>query len=180
MPQQAHLLSDDTLKRLGYRLLCSVYAEYEWRGLRRDSDPDVLDSFLARADEEISELLVSLSALARAADDELGTLTQLEKVFPNGVGTVDVDGHSKPLSPREACNKIIHAKSLDWDFPIEERNPIYNDYYVSQGLDVKGSFRNPKAILSGVHGRVPWRCTISIVPFVVAVSNWDVGHWRFA
>jgi hypothetical protein len=59
MPKHVHMLSDDRLKTVGYRLMCCVFAEYEWSNLRRDSDPDVLDDFLANSDSEISELLVA-------------------------------------------------------------------------------------------------------------------------
>jgi len=179
IPTQAHVLSDDTLKRIGYRLLCSVYAEYEWPNLRRDSDPDVLDSFLEHSDEEISELLVSLAALARAADDALDTLAQLEKTFPQGVGTLLINDTKTVLSLRQACNKIIHAKTSRWDFAVEERNPLYDAYFKAQGMDVRGSYKNPKAIISGEDRGGTWEATLFVVPFVIAVANWDAWQWRF-
>jgi hypothetical protein len=179
MPHQAHLLSDDTLRRIGYRLLCSVYAEYEWKALRRDDDPDVLDDFLADSDSEISQLLVSVAALARASDDALDTLSHVAKVFPQGVGTLRTDSGEVPLSPREACNKILHAQALRWDFSVGERNPLYENYYRSRGADVKGAFKHPMMIVSGELRGKSWEAALDVVPFVIAVANWDAWKWKF-
>lgn len=179
MPRQVHLLSDDTLRRTGYRLLCSVYGEYEWRSLRRDDDPDILDSFLAEADSEISELLVSLAALARAADDSLNTLDTVANSFPNGVGLLRTHAAQQPLSPRQACNKILHATAIAWELSINDRNPLYEDYYRSVGADVKGTYKSPRAILEGEHHGQNWSAKVEMVPFVIAVSNWDAYQWRF-
>lgn len=180
MPRQVHLLSDDTLRRTGYRLLCSLYAEYEWKSLRRDDDPDVLDNFLSESDSEISELLVSLAALARASDDALDTLSAVGKVFPQGVGRLRTQGEQQPLSPREACNKVLHATAIAWEFAVEERNPLYEHYYRSVGVDVKATFKCPRAVLNGEYRGHAWEATVDLVPFVVAVANWDAWQWRFA
>lgn len=180
MPRQVHLLSDDTLRRTGYRLLCSIYAEYEWKSLRRDDDPDVLDNFLSESDSEISELLVSLAALARAADDTLGTLSAVATVFPRGVGTLHSRGEQQPLSPREACNKILHASAIAWQFSVEERNPLYENYYRSVGAEVKGTFKCPRAVLKGDYRGQAWEATVDLVPLVIAIANWDAWKWRFA
>lgn len=179
MPQQAHLLSDDTLRGIGYRLLCSIYAEYEWKSLRRDDDPDVLDDFLADSDSEISQLLVSLAALARASDDALDTLSNVAKVFPHGVGTLRTESSEAPLSPREACNKILHAQALRWEFQSSERNPLYENYYRSRGADVKGAFKRPVMIISGELRGKAWEAALDVVPFVIAVANWDASKWNF-
>ena len=180
MPQQVHLLSDDTLRRTGYRLLCSIYAEYEWNSLRRDDDPDVLDNFLSESDSEIAEHLVSLAALARAADDSLDTLSAVGKVLPNGVGMLRSRGEQQPLSPRDACNKILHAASIAWQFPVEERNPLYDNYYRSIGVDVKGAFKCPRAILKGDYRGQAWEAIVELVPVVIAVANWEAWQWNFA
>lgn len=180
MPEQAHLLSDETLKRIGYRLLCSIYAEYEWPTLRRDDDPDVLDDFLSNSDTEISELLVSLAALARASDDALETLDAVAKVFPHGVGKLQINNsEEEPMSPREACNKIMHARSMEWEFARNERNPLYENFYQAAGADIKGDFKCPRAILHGSHRGSSWVAFLDVVPFIIATANWDAWKWKF-
>jgi hypothetical protein len=180
LPSHVHLLSDDRLRNIGYRLICSVFAEYEWDKLRRDSDPDVLDNFLAGSDSEISELLVSLASLARVTDDARDTLGIASTVFPHGVGALRSRGQDQPLTPREACNKVLHSESVRWHFDTQERNPLYEHYYQAVGLNFKGTFKAPRAVLAGRLHREEWEANLLVIPFVIATANWDVAQWRFA
>jgi hypothetical protein len=132
--REAHWLTDDTLKRHGFRVLSFVFAAYEWDGLRRDDDPDVLDTFLAFADDELSESLVSLAALARAADDELETLTPVDRAFSQGAGWLERGSGRERLSFREACNKILHAKRVEWELLRSYEIPLYKHFYKRLGF----------------------------------------------
>jgi len=174
------MLSDSTITRTGYRLLCSLYAEYEWNSLRRDDEHDVLDDFVAESDDRISEDLVSLAAMARASDDELETLSSLDAVFPNGVGTLTVGAEVSDLSPREACNKVLHARKFHCRLELSDTNPLYEAYYRSQGQTVRGQFKNPILVIEGDHRRVPWTAEIFAVPFIIATSGPGVHQWKFA
>lgn len=174
------ILSGEALTRTGYRLLAYLYAEYEWTPLRRDDDPDVIDGLVAESEDRISEELVALAAMARAADDELATLSSVRESFPAGVGTLMSGGSAEPLSPREACNKILHARKLSYRLEFTERNPLYARYYEARGLEVRGSFKNPVLVLEGVHRGASWVAEIYAVPFVIATAAPDASQWAFA
>jgi len=174
------LLSDTTLARTGYRLLALLYAEYEWEDLRRDDDPDVLDDFVAESIDRISEDLVALAAMARAADDEMGSLSLLKQVFPSGVGTLRTGGTTTLLSPRGACNKILHARKFNYRLAFSEINPLYANYYRRMGIERTGRFKSPVLILEGEHYGSTWVAEIEAVPFVIATSAPGVYSWAFA
>ena len=171
-----HTISDATLVRAGHRVLCIAYALYEWESLRRDSDPDPLDDLLQFEDEDLSESLLSLASLARAADDERRTLDVTAKEFPNGVGMLTSRGKVIPLAPREACNKVIHAASLAVDLALTDRNQIWDRWYRSQGQDIEAEYKAPALLLEGDHFRDgPWSARLELVPFVYATAlslNW--------
>lgn len=174
------LLSETTLTRTGFRLLALLYSEYEWSELRRDNDPDVLDDFTAESSDLISEDLVALAAMSRAQDDELQTLTLLEKVFPEGVGKLHVADSVKPLTPREACNKVLHARKFRYRLEFSDRNPLYERYYQRMGLDRVGNFKNPILVLEGERNGAQWLAEVEAVPFVIATSAPAVHSWAFA
>ncbi len=178
--RESLMLSDAALVRTGYRLLAFLYAEYEWNPLRRDDDPDVIDGFASESEDRISEELVSLAAMARAADDELATLAGARESFPAGVGTLTSGGITEPLSPREACNKVLHARKFSYRLELTEQNPLYARYYQARGLEVHGNFKNPVLVLEGERRGVSWVAEINAVPFVIATAAPDAYRWRFA
>ena len=174
------LLSEETLARTGYRLLSFLYAEYEWRPLHRDDDADVIDDFVAESDVRMAEELVSLAAMARAADDELATLSSLANVFPSGVGTLTAGEATSTLSPREACNKVLHARKFHYRLEFSDQNPLYGAYYKARGINATGQFKDPVLVLEGEHHGSLWRAEIKAVPFVFATSAPGVHQWAFA
>lgn len=177
-----YLLSETQAKKAGYRLLCALFAAYDFPVLRRDDDPDPLDSFLEYQEEEMSEDLIKLAAICRACDDELGILKDLEGNFPAGVGELVINkGKPQPLNIREACNKIIHAKSVEYDFAWSEANPIWERWFKSQGYKVRNQYKVPALKLSGkqVNGK-EWMARVELVPFIFATSLWNMWQWKLA
>ena len=175
-----HVISDTTRRRIGYQLLCAVYAEYEWRTLRRDDDPDVLDELLVDSGTDITESLVALASLARAADDATEILTYVGMEFPHGVGVLRSGGKEQPLTPREACNKVMHARTMRWDLATSETNPLYERYYQRHGWAVRGSFKAPRFLFSGERGGQAWEADLEVVPFIIATACADAWQWKFA
>ena len=111
-------------------MMCTMLALYDFPGLYLYSgeyphnDPDPLDELRQFEDADYSENLVMLSSLARANDDERGTLKNLEKNFPDGVGNLAENGKTIALTPREACNKVIHANTIRFDLNWSKEHPI--------------------------------------------------------
>ena len=123
--------------------------------------------------------MLKLSALARANDDALNTLDQSGKAFPDGIGTLTSNGKTVPLSPREACNKIIHARKMSFDLSRSDKNPIWEEWYASQGHSVRGDFKVPALLLEGEHFKTgPWEVRLELIPFVYAVALPHVWQWN--
>jgi hypothetical protein len=177
---EGHSISNATLIKAGHRVLCIAFSLYEWEGLRRDSDPDPLDDLLQFEDEDLSESLLSLSVLARAIDEELKILEVTAKAFPDGVGTLTSKGATSPLTPREGCNKVIHATKTGIDLAFVDRNPIWEKWYRSQGHDVVGNFKAPAVLLEGTQYREQWVARLELLPFVFAVALSQVWRWNTA
>lgn len=178
----AHNITDATSIKAGYRLLCSLFSAYDFPVFYRDDDPDPLDDFLQYSDEEISQNLVTLAAITRACDDELGMLKDIEPNFPEGVGLLKPEGEKdKPLTIREACNKIIHAKVVNYDLACSEENPIWGRWYKDKGYDVKNKYKTPALQLEGKHQNgKKWEARVELVPFILAASMWDMWKWKLA
>lgn len=174
------LLSETTITRTGFRLLALLYAEYEWGDLRRDDEHDVLDDFTAESSDLISEDLVALAAMARAQDDELKTLSLLRDTFPAGVGTLRFEHQVISLTPREACNKVLHARKFYYKLEFCERNPLYERYYQRKDIERIGKFKSPLLVLEGQRNGIPWVAEVEAVPFVIALSGPNVHAWAFA
>jgi hypothetical protein len=179
-----HFISEDRLKRLGHQLLCALFATYDFPDLYREvfphHDPDPMDDFRALEDSEFSERLVMLSALARADDDERQTLSSVERVLPDGVGILEENGATKPLTPREACNKIIHAKTISYELDWSDKHPIWNRFYEKQSIQVQRKFKNPRIKVTGTtQGGREWKADINAINFLLSVSI-DYGKWNLA
>jgi hypothetical protein len=179
-----HFISDERMKRLGHRLLCALFAAYDFPDLYREKFPhhetDPLDEFRALEDSDFSEHLVMLSALARANDDEHQTLATLGKTLPNGVGVLVEEGKTRPLTAREACNKIIHAKTISYELDWSEEHPIWNRFFERQNMEVRGKYKNPKIKVTGTaHNGRAWEADINAINFLLGVST-EFWKWNLA
>jgi hypothetical protein len=156
----------------------SFYRDLE-EPMLRDSDP--LDDFRQFEENEISETLLTLAALARACDDEYDLLGIADSSFQLGVGTLTTDKGVEPLTLREACNKIVHAQSLVYDLAKGTENPIWGKWYKDQGHTVTGDFKAPAIIIKGIrqNGK-SWEARIELVPFVYGVSIENINQWKIA
>jgi len=176
-----HFTNDTSLIKTGHRLLSCLFASYDYALLRRDDDPDPMDDFQQFEDEEISEWILTLAAIARVTDDELGTLKNVEINFPDGVGLLAEGGKQVALTIREACNKIIHAKTVRYEFAWAEENPIWGRWFRAQGHEIKGKYKAPALLLEGTRQNgVTWKARVELVPFVVAAAMWDMWKWKLA
>jgi hypothetical protein len=182
----AHFISDDRLIRLAHRLLCALLAAYDFPDLYRDRgdypnhDPDPFDDLRALEDSDFSEHLVMLCGLARVNDDIHQTLAAVDKVLPEGVGTLEENGTTKRLSPRDACNKIIHAKTISYELDWCEEHPVWNRFYERQRVEVRGSFKNPKITITGItQSEREWKAKVNAINFLLSVST-DYWKWNLA
>ena len=119
-----------------------------------------------------------LAALARANDDEHQTLSAVKKVLPDGVGAIEQNGTTKVLTPREACNKIIHLKEISIGLDWSEEHPIWHKFYQRQNAEVKGKYKNPRITVTGTtQNGQDWKAEIDAINFLLSVST-DYGRWN--
>jgi hypothetical protein len=123
-----------------YRLACSFFASAEFARLGRASDTEPLSTLVTEYQEdEISRLLVSAAASVRVIQDREGDGTSAQvascgRLIPNISSPVP-----EPLTLREACNKIIHARRFNF----------------SAGFDPFG-FHTPRIWSFTTLGASPW------------------------
>jgi len=71
------------------------------------------------------------------------------------------------LSLREACNKIIHAETMNEDLVVPDR---------ARNPDYEGAYLRPRVYLYSGKGKQHWRAILSIVDFV----KWGTAvFWRW-
>ena len=177
--KSGHFITDASLIKVGHRLLSCLFAAYDYDLLRRDDDPDPMDDFRQFEEEDISEWILNLAAIARVKDDELGTLKTIEPNFPSGVGVLEEGGKTVALSIREACNNVIHATAVQYEFGWADENPIWGRWFRAQGCEIKGKYKAPALVLEGTRQNgIPWKAKVELVPFVLAVAMWDMWKWK--
>ena len=121
-----------------------------------------------------------LAALARAADDELKTLTPVDKAFSHGAGWLERGNGRERLSFREACNKILHAKRVEWELLKSDESPLYKHFYNRLGfVGPKTEYKAPALRLWGEQNGRAWEAQVDVIPFVVCVSDWQAAQYRF-
>jgi hypothetical protein len=181
-------INDEPLVKLGHKLLCLFFSAYDFDAFYRESaeepsmrDPDPLDDLRQFEDDEISETLLTLAALARACDDDYGLLDIANSAFPNGVGTLTSDKGIEPLTLREACNKIVHAQSVVYDLAKGVKNPIWDKWYSDNGHSIHGDFKAPAIIINGARqNNKVWEARLELVPFIYGVSIENINKWKIA
>lgn len=89
--------------------------------------------------------------------------------------------NQEPLCIRDACNKIIHAKVVKYDFAWIEENPIWENGTKIKALRLENNIR-PRLLTSKVSTRAEkkWSARVELVPFVLAVSLCDMWKWKLA
>jgi len=99
-------------------------------------------------EDEITRLLLAIAITARVIDDREHKIVDL---LSRECGTIFEFGKDKPLTLREACNKIIHAQKIRFD--ISE-------------TDAGQAFLNPIIYLYGKREKgVEWKATLDVIVF---------------
>jgi len=98
---------------------------------------------------KLSELLIVIAIICRSLIDSSvdKSITGKDEI----VGTITINGIDKLLTFRESCNKIIHARNINFD--IEESQSI------------RAGFLNHFIYLYGNMGDNEWRAAIDLIKF---------------
>lgn len=137
-----------------HRMLAIFLASPVFAKLRKGNGErwEAIDHLQQFEEDEITRILLSSAVTARVVDDrEGGALNNL--AGPCGVLAETRAGTTNevPLTLREACNKIIHAKKIRFDVEeTEERQPYINPTIYLYGTRSNGA---------------EWRATVDIIAF---------------
>jgi hypothetical protein len=143
-----------------YRLLCMYLADRKVMNLVLESDVigELRGTHLYG---EVLRILISSAITLRIASDQYPHIfKRLRRMNKDTCGVLWPDWpkrKNEPLTIREACNKIIHAKAIQRDIanPDPFGNPQNPEAYVA-----------PYVYLYGNKDEKDWRVELSIVDFV--------------
>jgi hypothetical protein len=174
MFQQALYIHEETLQHHAYILLCQLLSMHEIEKLAYyPGCNDAVETLLAVGDPELNRNIMSLAALARANDDGRGGLKTHFEQNPSGVGTLTKNGQSEPLSPREACNKIIHNTTVQLTFEVTAEHPLYADAYRRNNVEDHKDYRAPYLEITGKgqgEGGKPWSARVDLIKWIFAAA----------
>ncbi|UEX76291.1 hypothetical protein [Sediminicurvatus halobius] len=136
-----------------YRLAC----QFEGSGPLSDEREDLsVDMHQALKDlekeffcDEASRILLQSATIIRMLDDE--SEADSDEKNPFFCGFLQTADKEERLSLREACNKIIHARKINFDQSLEE--------------GTQGCF-GPYVYLYGTRSRTDWKATLYIRQFL--------------
>lgn len=123
------------------------------------------ENFKNRFDDIFAKELIELSALARVSLDIDGKFGS--KAI---IGTLTQDKKQCELSFRQACNKIIHAKTLEVDFAWSDKHPLDNG---QNGYDesLAKTFKNPIIKTTGTYREKDWKAGIWFVKYIEVLRD---------
>ena len=152
-------ISSEFLNHQLYLLGCMVHASTAFEQLAEHPLKDLRQQF---QETEIGRLLLTIAAAVRNAMDQNPSRAEywLQGVDDN-VGTLELLKHMKntksDLQFREACNKLIHCLSINFDYVAEKPG--------------RGMALNPFVHLYGFKGEQEWKATIDINRFVEVAAQ---------
>ena len=148
---------------LVYRLLTIFLASPKLSDLCSD-DIESSGSRLKQEFEqsEIEHLIIQIATLIRVYDDQIRKLPgiKVENIYNPDVGELYSEfkkRNKEALRLREACNKIIHAKTIKYE--IEKKSTIWQSYL------------KPFIYLYGEKNRKKWKAVLDIKRFCLSIVD---------
>lgn len=150
--REGHLPSVEPIILDLHRLVTLFIASPNLAELRTNLAGDPISWLQQYEDEEITRILINSAIIARIIDDrdEL-SLNHIDTKCGDLIENLTFPKVIVPLSLREACNKIIHAKKIHSD--ISESNEI--------------SYRNPILYLYGQKIGVDWKVKLNVMDYAI-------------
>lgn len=174
MFKQTLYIHEETLQHHAYVLLCQLLSMHEIEKLAYyPGCNDAVESLLAVGEPELNRNIMSLAALARANDDGRGGLKAHLAQHPNGVGTLTKNGQSETLSPREACNKIIHNTTVRLTFVTTTAHPLYAEAYRLNKVQDNRDYCVPYLEITGKgqgEAGKPWSARVNLIQWIFAIA----------
>lgn len=160
------------LERRCYVLLASFLASPRMHQYCRESAGEDATSLVIYEPQVIKSHLIDIAIRLRMIDDAMRAHDRTHHLPPESVGELETSRNAAraDMPLREACNKIIHAKSIR----------------LEEAADAPGGHLTPAIKLSGEQNGTPWVATIDVKAFVKAAvfmatkydEDWDVSAFR--
>jgi hypothetical protein len=172
--------NNDVLKRKSHTLLCYILAMYDFNMLKNPLDEHWCPVIEIQESEhdQLHDALVSFSAIMRVNDDLLKSFEKHKKGNPSGVGNITYGNDTtKPLTLREACNKIIHCRKYEWNLAYSNEHPIYPEYDNEMyNIEDWQKYKNPILNVQGKFHDKAWSAEIFILKYILAYG-WSTEHY---
>lgn len=182
MRDQGFFATEDAIQEQATSVLADFYALYEMQQYTIFEDPrDTFYYVQGLIADRLERAILTLASLARANDDGGEGFRLHSKKRPEGVGTLIEVETTSVLTAREACNKIIHAKTAKFAFDEERGHPIYQHLLVRDFGEFDRTFKRPKIYVTGErHGGKGWAATIDVVLWIHAVMHYSTTYAKQA
>lgn len=107
---------------------------------------------------EATRILLSSAVIARVIDDRDGELKNYDTTCGTLIENLEHPDITENLHLREACNKIIHAKTIRYDVEVERH-----------GYDQR--LFNPYIYYYGSRNGKKWKATLDVVNYVKSFTD---------
>ncbi len=165
MKKDKYIFDCISLENECYHLSALFFASSSIRDIQDKKVESEFHIFSIYESQEIKRLLISIAIQLRIIDDLMKDFGRTDFIPSKKVGAIKYNGKSssKKMSIRDACNKIIHAKSL-----------AINTKKIK--VNLKGSEQNGK----------DWSATLSVIDYVESAldliksydEDWDVSSYK--
>ena len=149
-------ISSEYLDHQLYLLGCMVYASRVFDSL---ADHALLELRKQFQEREIGQALLGIAvAIRNAMDQNPSRADYWLDGMDASVGMLYPGAHGgKPLTIRDACNKVIHCDSINFHYVSDEPR--------------RGLALEPRVHLYGTHGKEDWKATLDIDRFIHVVAQ---------
>ena len=114
---------------------------------------------------EVSRLLIEVAITVRMLDDMAGH----HVVGVNfTVGDIDEGSGLRPLTLREACNKIVHANNVEFD--LGGGTTTFTDRMGDEVTECIVYLRPTSVVLRGNRGEQAWSAELQVFSFIKAAT----------
>lgn len=178
MRNHAFFAPDAVVQEEAARLLADVFALYEFETYEIFDDPrDTFFEIRTYVSDRMERSLVTLASLARVNDDGGAGFALHAEQRPEGVGLLKEGGQEAPLTARQACNKIIHAKFARLSTATSDAHPIYQHLLDRDFPGQTRTFLRPQLVLAGERNNgKEWVAELDVVQWVHAVLNFSTAY----
>lgn len=178
MREQGFFTTEEAIQEQATSVLSDFYALYEMEQYAIFDDPR--DSFYymhGLIADRLERAILTLASLARANDDGGEGFRLHKEKRPQGVGTLVEEHATSILTAREACNKIIHAKTAKFLLEEENGHPIFQELLVRDLGEFDCSYKRPKIQVTGERqGGKEWAAVIDVVLWIHAVMHYSTSY----